>query len=362
MPSNSRTASRRACTDHGFHAQARSLWFRACCIFGLLFLSPKLFALTDTVALLYPDASSREPAADTLQFPVGSISKTVTAVLTLKLAAEGRLTLDDPLSRWLPELSGKLKKPELITLRFLLDHRSGIYNYTDLSHYQHAQSWPLDQALDAGLDERAYFRPGEGWHYSNTNYLLLQKVLEKASGLALDELFRQRIAIPLRLVHSGYFPHGENVTLPPGYHEAERVSAPREALADAGFITTAPELLRLIRAIFTDDRFLSPRWRREMTHFVGVKPEVGAYGLGLVRSEWQGTRYWWHSGFLRGYLSAYYWFPDQGQGMVIFVNRSDAEGKARQQRLFEQGACRVVQKNCRPEAPVPVLEAGTPQR
>lgn len=279
-------------------------------------------------------------------FPVGSISKTACAVLALKLAAAGRLRLDDGLGYWLPEDAARIQHAERITVRLLLDHRAGLFNYTDLPRFQGEMPWTLDEAVDAALARRPYFAPGQGWHYSNTHYLLVQKILEKAGGKPLGALFQEQVAQPLRLVHTGYPAPSARPVLPTGWHESKPVSAVAAGLADAGLVSTAPELLRFVHALFEDDGFLSPAQRREMTHFVGIAPERGVYGLGLARGELRGVRYWYHSGFLRGFLSGYYWFPDQGQAMVVLLNRSDAQGEARQKQLFEAGACQLVRRTC----------------
>jgi D-alanyl-D-alanine carboxypeptidase len=118
--------------------------------------------------------------ADTL-FAVGSISKTFTGALALRLAERGTISLDDPVSRWVPTFPNAAN----ITLRELLNHTSGIRDLFDPSVYKYigadrSAKWTPEQVLS--LIGKPYFAPGKGYHYSSTNYVLLGVVLERATG------------------------------------------------------------------------------------------------------------------------------------------------------------------------------------
>ena len=169
-------------------------------------------------------------------FRVGSITKTFVATVVLQLAAEGTLGLDDALERWLP---GLVANGQAITLRQLLNHTSGIYNYTD------------DQALNRTLIRNPRrvltpvelvavatkhgpnFDPGKRWSYSNTGYILLGLVIEKATATSLEQELRERIFEPLALTRTtlSRSTHAFSTLrprLPPG-RERPRSNAERKA-------------------------------------------------------------------------------------------------------------------------------------
>src|SRR5688572_11188009 len=115
-----------------------------------------------------------------LQFPIYSITKTVTALCMLRLQMAGRLHVDDPVRHWLPDL----RLPESIRLSHLLRHTSGLSDYGSLPEYHSAvrdspaSPWTALQFLDVALQRGLLFEPGMGWSYSNIGYMLLRQVLE----------------------------------------------------------------------------------------------------------------------------------------------------------------------------------------
>lgn len=130
-------------------------------------------------------------------FRVGSVSKTFTAVVVLKLAEQGKLSLQDKLANWFPEI----ENAQDITIEHLLRHRSGIYNYTDTSEYEKYYTQPAthSEMLSRITRYGSVFRPGERMQYSNSNYLLLAYIAEKVSGKHYGELIDEMIAQPCGL-------------------------------------------------------------------------------------------------------------------------------------------------------------------
>lgn len=131
-------------------------------------------------------------------FAIGSVTKNVVAALTLKLAEENLLSLDDPLSKWLPEYPHIDSK---ITIRQLLNHTSGIYMFWDNQKIwddlkkDRTKVWSPEQVLS--YIKEPEFPAGEGWRYSNTNYLLMAMIIEKATGSTLSAEFKKRFWEPL---------------------------------------------------------------------------------------------------------------------------------------------------------------------
>jgi len=134
-------------------------------------------------------------------FLIYSITKTFTSVCVLQLDQEGRLELDEPAGRWLPDLS----LPADVTLRHLLRHTAGLRDYGGLPEYRAdvrsrpSSPWSAREFLDATLPQGLLFEPGKGWSYSNIGYMLLRHIIEHASGKSFRQCVEERIAGPLGL-------------------------------------------------------------------------------------------------------------------------------------------------------------------
>ncbi|MGW5696524.1 serine hydrolase domain-containing protein, partial [Streptomyces asiaticus] len=139
------------------------------------------------------------------EFRMGSNTKTLVATLILQLVAEHRVNLTDSVESWLP---GLIPGGGAITLRMLLNHTSGLYDYTDdpagLASVtgQDQRQWTPEELLALATRHQALFTPGKKWSYSNTNYIALGMVLEKATGRSVADLIDDRIVRPLRLTHT----------------------------------------------------------------------------------------------------------------------------------------------------------------
>ena len=133
-------------------------------------------------------------------FKIASISKLYVAVATTKLVNDQRLSLDDTLADHFPELVGRIENAETITLRLMLQHRSGIPNFTDDPNFDWDNP-PTDsrEALEFALDKPADFEPNEEYSYSNTNYLLLSEILDKVLGYSHFQYIKEEILNPLAL-------------------------------------------------------------------------------------------------------------------------------------------------------------------
>jgi D-alanyl-D-alanine carboxypeptidase len=299
------------------------------------------------VAVILPDGSSwsgrsgvgvlstKVPlAADTL-FSVASISKTFTAALALRLAERGVVSLDDPLSRWVPSFPNAAK----ISLRELLNHTSGISDFFEPAAYKwidanHKATWTPAQVL--ARIGRPYFAPGKGYRYSSTNYILLGMALEKATGEPLAATIRTEFLEPLGL--SDTFLQGEEQipnTLAHGY--LSPLTAPKDvsvgqpmipyvsvataAGASGGFVSTAADIARWGAALY-GGRVLEPASLTAMTDFSASQPyhPTYLYGLGVERLPVAGRIAWGHRGHLDGFWSTMAYFPDTHLTVAMTVN------------------------------------------
>ncbi|WP_431157851.1 serine hydrolase domain-containing protein [Winogradskyella poriferorum] len=145
------------------------------------------------------DRDNKIPADPKSLFKIASISKLYTAVSVAKLAKAERLSLEGTLVEYLPELNGRIENADRITLKMMVQHRSGIPNYTDNPKYWENEQENGKRALDFVLDLPANFDPDEDYEYSNTNYLLLRKIMDKVLGYDHNEFIRKEILQPLKL-------------------------------------------------------------------------------------------------------------------------------------------------------------------
>ncbi|WP_282111543.1 serine hydrolase domain-containing protein [Maribacter stanieri] len=139
------------------------------------------------------------PADPKALFKIASISKLYIAVATAKLVKDKRLSLDKTLADYLPELEGRIANANKITLRLMVQHRSGIPNFTDTPGYWEDISRGNRETLDLVLDKPADFEPDKKYSYSNTNYLLIGEILDKTLGYSHHQYIKSEILIPLKL-------------------------------------------------------------------------------------------------------------------------------------------------------------------
>jgi len=148
------------------------------------------------------DRENKIPARPDALFKIASISKLYVAVAITRLVKDKRLSLDDTLAKYFPELVGRIENAESITLRLMVQHRSGIPNFTDNPDFWAEEKDTTKDALEFALDLPADFLPDKGYGYSNTNYLLLSRIIEKAVGYSRGQYFQEEIFKPLGLDHT----------------------------------------------------------------------------------------------------------------------------------------------------------------
>ncbi|WP_329056113.1 beta-lactamase family protein [Amycolatopsis sp. NBC_01488] len=250
----------------------------------------------------------------------GSNTKTFTAVVVLQLVAEGKVELDAPIERYLPGLvRGEGIDGTAITVRQLLQHTSGLPNYTEylgvenFQAVQHKFFQPYD-LLAAALAHPAKFPPGTKWDYSNTNYLLAGLLIERVTGRPVQEQITQRV-IEKAGLRDTYWPQPGDETIqgphPHGYALASSTSAevvdateldPSWGWAAGQLISTPSDLAQVSRALL-GGKLLAPAQLAEMRKTVDAPLFPGwQYGLGLFRVPLScGGVYWGHGGDIDGY-------------------------------------------------------------
>ncbi len=145
------------------------------------------------------DRKNKIPAYPQALFKIASITKLYVAVATAKLVKAGRLSLDETLAEYFPELAGRIEYSDKITLRMMLQHRSGIPNFIDHPDYWKKPPKSRQETLDYALDLPADFEPGEDYGYSNTNYMLIEDLIDKTLGYPHQQYIKEEILNPLGL-------------------------------------------------------------------------------------------------------------------------------------------------------------------
>ncbi len=146
---------------------------------------------------------TQEPADPHALFRIGSISKLYIATAVAKLASNGTLSLDKTLADYLPDLADRIENADQITLRMMVQHRSGIPNFTDAEGWDwFASQTDIDEALALVLDQPADFAPDTRTSYSNTNYLLIGRILDNVLGYSHHQYIAEEILAPLGLTHT----------------------------------------------------------------------------------------------------------------------------------------------------------------
>src|SRR6266480_487306 len=163
------------------------------------------------------DLATRAPMNVNSHMRIGSITKTFTATVILQLVDEGKLRLDDPVAKYLPQVPNGAN----ITIRELLNMTSGLFNYSNDQGFQQADPsrvWDPKELVAIAFRHRPYFAPGQGLHYTNTNYILLGMLIEQIPGMPVEKAFQQRIFTPLGMESSSFPPLASSAIPDPHPH------------------------------------------------------------------------------------------------------------------------------------------------
>ena len=196
----------------------------------------------------YKNRENKIPADSNALFKIASVSKLYNAVAVTKLVSDGKLSLDKTLSDYLPELKGRIEYADKITLRMLVKHRSGIQNYTDTYMYWVAPKETADENLALVLDLPANFKPDEDYEYSNTNYLLLDRIMNRVLGYVTFQYIQEEILNPLNLKHTYGSIQDVNIDdVMSGYYVGYDTDLKTDNIGS--ILATAEDLSKFIRAL-----------------------------------------------------------------------------------------------------------------
>ena len=236
--------------------------------------------------------AGKPPPAAGQRFRIGSVTKTFTAAMVLQLVDQNRIGLDDPVSRYLP---GVIPAGGKITIRELLQHRSGLDNYTEYPLWMdQAERSPSIRPVDAlrfAASQPLLFPPGSQWAYSNTNYIALGLVIEKVTGHSFGQELLQRILTPLALSHTEL---AATRQLPDLHDEGTNPNLPWAA---GGIVSDAQDLARFFSALLSG-HVVS---RASLAKMMQTTPGPSQDGLGLFATDLPCGRFWGHTGGILDY-------------------------------------------------------------
>jgi CubicO group peptidase (beta-lactamase class C family) len=268
-------------------------------------------------------------ATPDLRYAIGSISKQFTATAILLLQEEGKLSLDDPISRFIPGLT----RGNEVTIREVLSHTSG---YQDFWPQDYVMPMMLTATTPQAIADRwgkqpLDFTPGSRWQYSNTNYTLAGMVVEKASGMPFFQFVRTRILMPLGLTSASDFDVNPRAATVTGYVRYALGPLRPAPDAGAGWMWAAGELAMTASDLAKWDislikrSLLKPESYRALTNDVHLNNGAGTgYGLGVDVAMQAGHFMVEHSGEVSGFTAENIVFPEDSSAVVVLTNQDAA--------------------------------------
>jgi D-alanyl-D-alanine carboxypeptidase len=279
------------------------------------------------------------PMAAPMTTRIGGLTKSFTATVVLQLVGEGKLGLDDSVERWLP---GTVPNGGAISVRRLLDHTSGLYDYANdpaiLAPYQEgdlSQAFDLRRGVEVAVAHGPQFEPGAQLGYSNTNTLLLGMIVERITGRPIASEIGERVIDRLGLRHTTFATAATSPPLVHGYLRADDAPLDVTALsptllgAAGAIVSNAEDVAHFYRALL-DGELLG---RAELAEMKTIDPAAtggtadagalgGGWGLGLLREDFPCGEAWGHDGENPGYMTAAWSSDDGARQVVAIVNTS----------------------------------------
>ena len=305
------------------------------------------------------DVEHHVPAADSTIYQSGSVGKQFTSALVLRLAADGRLRLDDPISRWLPEGPPSWRG---ITVRHLLTHTSGIPDYAD-STLDYRRDYTENDLVRLAAGLPPLFEPGARWSYSNTGYVLLGVIIHRITATFYGDLLRAQVFEPLgmrtaRIIsESDIVPNrADGYRLVDGKLQHQEWVAPKlNTTADGSLYLTVLDLARwavgLNHLRYPGADGLRQSWTPVRLNAGGTYP----YGFGWSLDQQRGVPRIGHTGSWQGFKTSIQRYPEQQLTVIAMANLAEARPEA-----ITLAVAGILEPALRPPQVIPEPPAGTP--
>lgn len=256
-------------------------------------------------------------------YRIGSISKTFTSAMVLKLVEEGKLELNTKLQEFYPEIP----KAQEITMEHLLKQQSGLFNFTNDAAYAGWMEFPKtkDEMLEIFKEKGTVFEPGERFEYSNTNYVLLSYILEDITGKEFKELFQEMIVKPLELedtYYGGRIDSGNKEAYSYNRSKEWELSTetdPSIPLGAGGIVSNPTDLNKFFTALF-NGRIIT------QTSLEQMKETTSGYGMGLIEFPFYEKRAYGHTGGIDSFIAMAGYFPEEDISMSYCINATEIPG------------------------------------
>jgi CubicO group peptidase (beta-lactamase class C family) len=266
------------------------------------------------------------PATPVMHYAIGSISKQFTTACVMLLVQAGKMSLDDPVSKWFPELT----RSREVTVRNLLSHTSGYQDYAPQDYT--IPAWTRATTADAIIHEWATkpldFDPGTQYQYSNTNFNIVGLIVEKVSGKPFWQFLSTRVLQPLGMTHTIDLDTQHDQLEPTGYMRnalgplrPAQMEAPGWYFADGGMAMPASDLLtwdisEMDRSLLTPASYTAMETEMKLRNGQGI-----GYGLGVAVGYRNGHRVVAHGGEVGGFVASNTVFPDDKIAVVVLTNQ-----------------------------------------
>jgi CubicO group peptidase (beta-lactamase class C family) len=277
------------------------------------------------------DVDSGTVVSSATNFRLASLSKAFTAAAVLLHVADGKIALDDPAVKYLPELPPHARA---VTLRHLLTHTSGVWDYEDF--VPDTQTYQVKDAdvlrLIGARAESLYFAPGTAWRYSNSGYALLALIVERVAGERYAQVLQRRIFAPLGMGNSVAYEAGVSTVAHRAYGHRVRGDSVRRAdqsntsavLGDGGIYSSIDDLVRWDAALAGGTLLPDSLWREATTPYQLTDRRATEYGYGWFIDRFDGHLRQRHHGETRGFTNSIYRFPEDRLTTIVLTNRSDS--------------------------------------
>jgi CubicO group peptidase (beta-lactamase class C family) len=275
------------------------------------------------------DVEAKVPITPSTVFRIGSVTKQFAAAVVLQLASEGKLSLDDPLSKFIPNYPPPSASA---TVRQLLNHTSGIQSYTGIPGWMTEANvdkpYTTAQLIDVFKNYPSPTKPGEAWAYNNSGYILVGAIIEKVTGRPWYEAVHERIAAPLHLGTLRYGVGEDGVpNMAKGYSRTEDGSyKPAEKIhmsvpgAAGSLIGTVGDLATWANALHHGKVVTSDMYRTMTTKTKSADGKVVPYGFGLQLDQLRGHPTIGHGGGIYGFATSTIYIPERDVFVAVFAN------------------------------------------
>ncbi len=276
------------------------------------------------------DVAKKVPMTPEAVMRIGSITKQFTSTAIMMLADEGKLSVSDDITKYLPDYPSRGKR---ITIEHLLTHTSGILSYTSKRGFAATMNKDMTVAemIDGFKNEPLDFEPGSKYRYNNSGYFLLGAIIEKVSGMPYARFVEQRIFVPLGMNHTAYegyeraaaAPRASGHTPAAGHYGASTPLSMTQPYAAGAIVSTVDDLARWDVAVSSGKLLKAASWQQAFTPYALPGDTKSSYGYGWITGNVRGVPVIAHGGSINGFQAYAMRVPSEKLYVAVLTN-SDA--------------------------------------